>query len=87
MAHQRFAYAGAVDHVEHPGWHASSLGGPLDRLGDILGSGHVATVGLDHHRATGSQRGSGIAACRGERQREVAGAEYRHRADTGAVLA
>ena len=42
---------------------------------------------LEHHRAAGGQRRGGVAAGGGEGQREVAGAEHRHRADAGAVLA
>lgn len=46
----------------------------------------MAAVRFEHDRAAGGERGGGITARGGERQREVAGAEYRHRAERRAVL-
>ncbi|MNZ20039.1 hypothetical protein D3C78_370850 [compost metagenome] len=87
VAHQRFTDTGAIDHVEHASGHAGSHRRTLDGFSHQLGSGHMAAVGLDHYRAAGSQCCGGVAAGRGERQREVAGAEHGHRAKAGAVLA
>jgi hypothetical protein len=86
MLDQRFTDAAAVDHVEHTGRHVGAFGGADDRIRHPLGGRHVPAVGLEHHRATGGQRGGGIAASRGERQRKVARAEHRHRPEADAVL-
>ena len=51
-----------------------------------LGSRHMPAVGLEHHRATGGQGGSGVATGGGERQREIARTEHRDRADADPVL-
>ena len=47
----------------------------------------VCAVGLDHHRAAGRQRRGSVATGHGEGQREVAGAEYGHRAQWHLALA
>ena len=86
MLDQRFANAGPVDHVEHAFGHIGLLGGADDRIGDDVGGRHVAAVGLEHHRAPGGQGGCGIAAGRGEGQREIARAEHRDRTDADPVL-
>ncbi|MNJ54391.1 hypothetical protein D3C77_498280 [compost metagenome] len=87
MLDQRLTDAATEDHVEHPGRHAGALSGADQRLGHALGGGHVAAVGLEHHRTTCRQCSSGVTTGGGECQREVAGAEHRHRADAEAVLA
>ncbi|MCY1352953.1 hypothetical protein D9M69_392790 [compost metagenome] len=87
MPDQPFADATAVDHAEHPGGHAGGQRGADDGAGHVLGGGHVAAVRLDDHRAAGGQRRGGVATGGGERQREVGGAEHRHRADAQAALA
>jgi len=50
-----------------------------DRVANQFAGAGVSAMGLDHHRAAGSQCRCGIAAGHGEGQREVAGAEYGHR--------
>ena len=87
MLDQCFTDARAVDHVEHTFGHAGLLGGADDRIGHELGGRHMPAVGLEHHRATGGQGGSGVATGGGEGQREIAGAEHRDRADADPVLA
>ena len=47
----------------------------------------MCVVRLDHHRATGGQSRRGVAARHREREREVAGAEYGHRAERHGALA
>ncbi|MNR56191.1 hypothetical protein D3C85_1767210 [compost metagenome] len=47
----------------------------------------MAAVRLEHYRAAGGQCRSGIATGGGEGQREVAGAEHRHRAEAELALA
>ncbi|MNO98847.1 hypothetical protein D3C76_906060 [compost metagenome] len=86
MLDQDFAHAGAVDHVEHALGHVRLLGGANDRISHPFGSCHMSTVGLEHHRATGGQGGSGIATGGGERQGEIARAENGDRADTDSIL-
>ncbi len=87
MAHQRLADAAAVDHVEYPGRHAAVGRRLEDRVGHAFGCGHVSAVCLDHHRAAGGQGGGAVAAGGGKGQREVAGTEHRHRAETDSPLA
>lgn len=87
MLDQRLTDPATVDHVEHPGRHGTALSGSDDRLGHPLGRGHVAAVGLEHHRAAGGQRRSGVATGRGKRQGEVAGAEHCDRPQAHAALA
>ena len=55
--------------------------GGLHRAADQLGRAGMGRVGLDDHRATGGQCRGGVAAGHREGQREVAGAEHRHRAE------
>ena len=84
---QRFAHTGTVDHVENACRHAAAGHGSVDGRGHMGGSEHVPAVRLEHHRAAGGQRRSGVTASGGEGQREVAGAEHGHRAHADAVLA
>ncbi|KPW92130.1 hypothetical protein ALO79_200311 [Pseudomonas syringae pv. castaneae] len=46
----------------------------------------MAAVGLEHHRAASRQGRRGVATGRGKGQREIAGAEHRHRAQADTVL-
>jgi hypothetical protein len=59
----------------------------MNRIGHLLGRSHVTAVGLEHHRAAGSEGRSGVAASRGKCQGKVAGTEHRHRPEADAVLA
>ncbi|MNO72669.1 hypothetical protein D3C76_636230 [compost metagenome] len=86
MLDQRFTYPAAVDHVEHAGRHRGFLCRANDRIGHLLGRGHVAAMGLEHHRATGGQGRRGVATGGGERQGKVAGPEHRHRSEPDTVL-
>ena len=47
----------------------------------------MCVVRLDDHRAAGGESGRGVAARDGECEREVAGAEYGHRAERHGALA
>ena len=47
----------------------------------------MGVVGLDDDRASRGERGRGVAACDGERQREVARAEHGDRAQRDGALA
>ena len=87
MLDQRLTDAATEDHVEHARRHFGGLGRTNDRIGDALGRGHMPAVGLEHHRATGRQRGGGIPARRGKRQGEVARAKHGDGAQADAVLA
>ncbi|KPX78934.1 Uncharacterized protein ALO53_05541, partial [Pseudomonas amygdali pv. photiniae] len=84
---QTFTHAVTEDHVEYAFRHLGAFCGADDSAGHQIGSRHVATVRLEHHRATGSQCSSGVSASSGKRQREVARAEHGNRAHTDAVLA
>ncbi|MNE60364.1 hypothetical protein D3C80_1555040 [compost metagenome] len=86
MLYQLGANAIAVNHVEHAGRDLLLLSGPFNRLRGQLCGDHMAAVRLEHDRATRSQCGRRVPACGGERQRKVAGAEHRYRADSGAIL-
>ena len=86
MLDQKLADTAAKDHVEHALGHAGFLGRADHRISHALGSGHVAAVRLEHHRATGGQGRRGVATGSGEGQREVAGTEHGNRADTDLVL-
>ena len=66
---------------EHPGRQAGLLDRAGDRAGDELAGARVGGVALDDDRAAGGQRGGGVAAGGGEGEREVAGAEDRHRTE------
>ncbi len=73
--------ARAYQQREHAFGQAGVGHGLLDHAPDQLGGAEVGRVRLDDDRATGRQRGRGIAARHGEREREIAGAEHRHRAN------
>lgn len=87
MLDQNLADAATEDHVEHALGHAGFLGGANHRIGHAFGSGHVAAVRLEHHRAAGRQGGRGVATSGGEGQGEVAGTKHGDRADADLVLA
>ena len=55
--------------------------GLLDGAADQLRRARMGRMRLDDHRAAGRQGGGGVAAGHREREREVAGAEHRDRAD------
>ena len=61
MFEQGFAHARTVDHGEHTLGHVSLLGGADDCVGHEFGRRHMPAVGLEYHRTTGGQGGSGIA--------------------------
>ncbi len=86
MLYQIGPHAVAEDHVEDAGGHPGAFACALDRLSGQLRGDHMAAVRLEHDRAAGGERGGGVAARGGKRQREVAGAEDRHRAERRAVL-
>ncbi|MNS66703.1 hypothetical protein D3C72_999280 [compost metagenome] len=87
MLDQPFADTATINHVEHTGRHSGFFRRADDRVSHPLGGCHVPAVGLEHHRATGSQCRGGIATGSGKCQREVAGTEHRYRSDGDAVLA
>ncbi|MNG11202.1 hypothetical protein D3C84_947230 [compost metagenome] len=87
MFYQGFAYATAINHVEDTGGHAAALGRPDNCVGNLFCSSHVAAVGFEYYRTTRRERGGGIAAGRGESQREITCTKHSNRTDCGAVLA
>nr|BFF26740.1 hypothetical protein GCM10025732_47050 [Glycomyces mayteni] len=68
--------AGAEQEREDPFWQAVCLERVADRVADELRRLRMRLMGFDDHGRPGGQRGGGVASGRGEREREVAGAEH-----------
>ena len=73
--------ARALQHRKDAGRHPEPLDGANHRSSRELGRGGMRRVRLDDYRAPGGQRRRRVCAGHRERQREVAGAEDRHRAN------
>ncbi|MNP05973.1 hypothetical protein D3C76_979380 [compost metagenome] len=87
MLDQCFAHPTAVDHIEHAGRHGGFFRRANHRIGYLLGRGHVAAMGLEHHRAAGGQSRRGVAPGSGKCQRKITRPEYCHRPQPDTVLA
>ncbi len=81
MPHQIPAGVEAVHHGETADWGAMLAQGSRDHRTGPDRRARMAGVGLDDHRAAGSERTGGVPAGDREREREVAGREDRHGPD------
>ncbi|MNP27799.1 hypothetical protein D3C76_1207280 [compost metagenome] len=87
MLHQIGTDAAAEHHIEDTGRYPLFLHCTFNSLCGQFRRDHMATMCLEHHGATGGQRGGGITTGGRERQREITGTKHRNRTDGHAILA